>query len=290
MKKYYLLIPVLFIFLISCGQEEILSEYNFKQGVAELELRLLDNAPPDKIYQGSQFKLIIEADNQAAYDITQGRVWFSGIFENYFFIDPLERGLNEESLTGQLEGRSLTNPSGEKTFLEFEGQAAQLFENAEEFVGNFFLKADYHSTMDFVDTICINPNLYSVYDSGCTMQDRKSYSGQGAPIAVTSLEEIIVPNSHVEFRVSIKNRGRGEVKSIQLLRSSLGGQAITCAFQGAGENTLSLDLTEKKFDSKDVLLICQQPLTEQYSYTTAILLEFGYDYHVVQQHQLRLLR
>ena len=71
-------------------------------------------------------------------------------------------------------GRSLTNPAGEKTFLEFEGTAGKPLQNAEKYLGQFSLNVNYDSSIEFADTICINPNLYEVYDSGCKVEDKKS--------------------------------------------------------------------------------------------------------------------
>ncbi|MBU1632346.1 MAG: hypothetical protein KJ580_04000, partial [Nanoarchaeota archaeon] len=148
-------------------------QYNFKQGVAELKLSLLDNAPPEKIYPNSNFKIVVEVDNPSAYDITDGRINIVGIDEKYFQVYPFEQNINF------LEGRNLANPSGDKTFIEFDGTAGQLFQNAEEYTANFFLMAKYRSKVEFVDTVCISPNFYDVYDSGCKVEGKKSYSGQG---------------------------------------------------------------------------------------------------------------
>ena len=57
-------------------------------------------------------------------------------------------------------------------------------------------------------TVCINSNLYGVTDAGCKVDFKKSLSGQGSPVAVTHMEEVIHPGTipQVEFRFKIENR------------------------------------------------------------------------------------
>lgn len=280
------ILVVMMIFLVSCsgssGAKQI--QYNFKQGVAELNYKFFPNAPPEKIYPKSNFKMILELDNQEAYDITNGKVKIVGLDERFFRVDPLKKDFQT------LLGRSLTNPSGDKDFIEFDGEAFELFENSEEYSANYFLKISYNSKMEFTDSLCLNPKLYEIYDSGCKMEERKSYSGQGAPLVVSEIEPIIYPagaGAQLELRARLDNLGRGKINDIQFESAKLGNQKFdTCAFQDASKEDVAILYKDKQ----ETILICRVFLPDQKSYTTTLTMSFSYDYEVEEQHQLLMVK
>ena len=272
---------VLLVLGCGAGPGEKALEYNFKQGIAEVQLRTLENAPPEKIYPNTPFKIIVEMDNQAAYDATEGVVRIVGLDNAFFRVDRTEQSF------AQIVGRSALAPEGEKVYLEFDGAAGQLFQNSEEYVNTFFLKTKYNSRMEFTDTVCINTNLYAVYDSGCAIEPVKSYSGQGAPLAVSEVEEIITPGAAVEFRIHVANEGEGSMTMVHLGRTMLGGEELTCEFQDVGENKRTVLFTPEK---QEATLICRKFLRDQSSYTTTLLLTFSYDYEIKKEQRLRLVR
>ena len=281
---------LVFLFLItSCqsGDSQDTIQKNFKQGIMELQIKLLPNAPPPKVYQNTDFKLIVELDNQAAYEIDNGLLKITGVDNQYIelFPDPLV-GLEFEPLVG----KSLVSPAGEKTFLEFDGRARNLFLNSESRGEKFFVKASYATNMEFIDTVCLDPNIYSFYDSGCKVEDKKTYGGQGAPLAVVDMEEIMYPgpNAGVEFRFQLKNRGKGKVGNVTLTKALMGNEELECNFQGTGLDTKIKNFKEKK---QEAILICQsEELRSQGSYKTTVFLAFDYEYEIKVEKQINLVR
>lgn len=254
--------------------------YNFKQGVSEVTFKLMKNAPPDKIYPDSNFKIIVEIDNLAAYDVDSGQISVAGLDDKYFTVYP---GTQPFDL---LLGRSFVNPDGDKKVLEFDGYSGQLFQNAKEYVGPYFLQGSYHSTVEFSDTVCLNPNMYQVYDGGCLVEDRKTYKGQGAPLMVSEIEEIISPGQEAEFRIKIKNRGKGKITLVRLLDSSLGGKELNCEFPYSQDKK---EIVMKR-DEQEVLLICRSFLRSFNSYVTSLSLGFSYDYEFKQKQRLKMVK
>ncbi len=282
----FVLSLVLFITGCGGGTPQSVLDYNFKQGIAEVNLKFLDNAPPDKIYPLSKFKIILELDNQAAYDITNGKVSLVGIVSDYFIIDEPEKELDT------LQGRSMLNPSGDKVHVEFSGTSRQPFANAKEYKNNYFLLLRYSSKMNFGATICIHPGLYDMYDSGCKTEKSKSFSGQGAPLAITSLEQIIYPSgvgAEVEYRMLVKNRGKGKVTTVTFHEAKLGGEPMEeCAFRQEDGTTLNTaKFSEKK---QEAMLICKTFLKDQSSYLTTLSADFSYDYVLEEKHTLNLVK
>lgn len=276
------------LFLVSCGsnQGEKNIDYNFKQGIAELHLQFLDNAPPEKIYPSSQFKMILIIDNQEAYDVKNVLIRIIGLDQSYFSVSPLEQKVD------LLLGRSMLNPGGDKIILEpFEGDAQNLFLNAEEYIGNYFVKMNYESKIDFADTFCIDSRLYEAYDSGCKVMPQKSYNGQGAPLAINNVEEIIIPSpsGSVEFRFNLKNLGQGKVGKVNIKEAKLGGETIECNFKGLGFNQKNLDF--EKDQQQETIIICKKNLLEEVSsYMTTLNIELTYNYEIKEEHRLRMVK
>lgn len=282
MKKR-MFILVLMVTLIACtNAPEKTGQFNFKQGTAEVNMRLLDGNPPEKIYPNSPFSMVVELDNQAAYDLVDGKLSVVGLDHTFLEVTP------EEESVDTLFGKSLTAPSGEKKFIEFKGQAHGLFQNAEEYRGIYFLKLRYNTALDFVDTICVNPSPYTIYDAGCTVQSKKTYSGQGGPFAVTEVEEIMILPDEIELRLHLRNRGQGQASFIILESARLGDEDISnCQFQEGNENSRTLQLTAER---QEVTVVCRHSLKETKSYTTSLALRFQYGYEVKQEHFLRLVK
>jgi hypothetical protein len=275
---------IIFLLLIGCSKSVgRTGQVNFKQGISELSLSFLENAPPENIYPDSEFSIVVKLENQAAYGLTEGSLKMVGLDEKYFFVTPTEQSLRV------LEGRSLANPDGDKEFVEFSGRSGGLFQNAEKYTGNFFMKVDYNSEMEFSDTVCINANVYDVYDSGCKVEQFKSYSGQGAPLAITKMEEIVGygGSSPTEFRFTLKNRGNGKVGNVIVRSAFIGGKELPCQFKGVEGIGTSISFKE---DKQEATLVCKKLMSQQGSYETAMSLKFVYDYSIKQKHTLTLVR
>src|SRR3989338_1949227 len=89
-----LLLLMMVVLITGCGGGGSGTTTNFKQGIGELQFRMLPNAPPDKIYQGSGFKIIVEASNHAAYDLKGVEVSIVGLNEKYFALTNKEQFSN----------------------------------------------------------------------------------------------------------------------------------------------------------------------------------------------------
>jgi hypothetical protein len=266
------------------GSVDDATAHNFKQGVGNLAVRLLPNAPPDKIYPESKFKIVVEVDNQMAYDAHNGQVSIWGLEDNYFLLD------TEQMAFDTLVGKGLLTPLGDKSYLEFPAISGKIFQNAEEYINPFYLMTEFDSEIEFSDTLCINPDLYAVYNSGCKVDEQKSYPGQGGVLAITKLEEIIYPDDRggeVEFRLLLQNRGKGKIKGeVRLLSSELGGKNINCRFHsGVG---IEESVTFKE-DKQDAILTCKDFIKGSNSYTTTLYLKLAYHYEQEDLRQLRLI-
>ena len=270
---------VIFITACSGGSGPGVIDKNFKEGVEEIEIEFFENAPPRDVFQKSEFKIVPIIHNKMGYDAHDVTIKLVGLPEEFYL---LQRTYEDNIF---LEGRSLVNPEGDKYIGEFGAQSGTLFSSAKERGDNFFVKVSYSSELDFSDTLCINPSLYDVSDAGCKSEGRKSYSGQGAPLVVDKLDEIISPgvNPSIEVRLKLKNKGDGEVGSVTLKNSKLGGVEMVCRFENSG-----IEINKFKFDkdNEEAILICLLPIESTQSYTTTFVASFDYDYSIKEKKQI----
>jgi hypothetical protein len=287
--KIIILITLL-IFLVACtGTPEKTLQYNFKQGYGALAVITIVDSPPKIVYPNSEYKMIVKLENQGAYDLTNGEVKILGFDEKYILLEENEKeiiSLDDEPI---LSGRSSVNPDGASARLEFEFQTRDIFPGAESYTAYYFIKADYDYKTELIQTVCINPKTYEIYDSGCKVEPKISLGGQGSPLAVAILEEIISPGSipRVEFRFTLKNKGKGEVGQVRLNQARLSDKSLDCEFR----NNLNADKRTFDFrEDREAILICKRTLEDQKSYETPLFLDFSFDYSVKEKKKITLQR
>jgi len=283
-----IILLLLILFVTACKKTpEGTLQYNFKQGHGNLVISTFENAPPDIIYPNSDFMITVKLENQGAYDLTNGRIKILGFDDKYIYLFENEAdiiSLEEEPL---LLGKSSLNPLGETTFIEFEAHTKDLFPGAESHPAPYFIKADYDYQTELSQTICLNPKIYDAYDSGCKVEPKISLNGQGSPLAITELEEIIYPGPvpQVEFRLHLKNQGRGKVKEVRLNQAKLSDKPLNCEFKN------NPNINKKVFNFKEeqeATLICKMTLEEQKSYSTILYVDLHFTYSIKEKKTLTL--
>ncbi|MEK6900958.1 MAG: hypothetical protein AABX37_01305, partial [Nanoarchaeota archaeon] len=187
MKKHIILLCLVVLVTIGCQSSGTqVNTENYQQGTEEVQVRFMENLPPEEVYPNSRFVMVVEVLNEMGYDIRNGYVKIIGLNPKYVEVYPTAQPFP------LLRGKSFTTPEVEKVFLEFQGMSNELTKR-DEHEEKYVLKVGYTSSVTFADTVCINPNLYQIYDGGCVVEPSISYSGHGAPLAVVTIEEIITP-------------------------------------------------------------------------------------------------
>jgi len=281
-------IPLLLalLFLVACGQtSERGTDINYKQGLVDISITALGNKEE---YQEQRLELPIEVHNTLAYDIENVGVAIKG-FDNYY-VD-LYSAQQELSL---LEGKSIFNPEGLKEQFLFEGMVKKLLPGAEKEPEEYRIYVNYNSKVEFSPSICVSSQpsgqgyvgaAYDTYQGACTFQKEISYSGQGAPLGVTSLEIVSRQGRQIELRMAIENRGKGKVGRVTLASANLGGKPLTCEFRGDSvENSYLFEA-----EQKSTTLICAGYLSSDETYTTPLFVELLYDYEINQKEMLTIL-
>ena len=237
-KLAFVLFLILLISISGCkGKKDVRKALDeIRTGTEGIVMSFLANAPPSRIIveQGIDnppFDVILELKNKGAYPQPEnaitappGKVYLSGYDKNIISFD--KNSL--EDLSGKpLEGKSTINPIGGFDFLTFKGTVN--IENliVEKYEPTLQAIVCYQYWTIAGPSVCIDPDPYSTITEKkvCNVQSI-SLSSQGAPIAVTKIEEDALATK-TQFRITIKNVGSGEVfKDSSLEKCSPFGEKV----------------------------------------------------------------
>ncbi|MBW2977253.1 hypothetical protein KY331_00250 [Candidatus Woesearchaeota archaeon] len=229
----------------------------YRVGTKALEMSFVKNFPPDQVKEGREFQAIVEVKNQGAYDINDLKLSLKGIIKQFTEV------VGDSQITiASLPGKSLNYPEGSKEIISF------------KIKNNKRSTKDIHTELIKIDAcyryqtkanadICIDPTSYlTVQKEQLVCQQDQTISlsgGQGAPIAITKIEQTTTPVAieegryELELKFYISNLGRGivflnedcedggiiKIEDVTFHNYQLGSQ-IDCGFE-RGNNTLVLD-------------------------------------------------
>ncbi|HLC75024.1 MAG TPA: hypothetical protein VJH88_04170 [Candidatus Nanoarchaeia archaeon] len=274
MKSVALVMMVLL--LVSCTRSTANDpiDINFKSGTSGIELQLLANHPPRRIVEGSTFNIAVQVSNTGAYDMGVGEITVIGLDQVY---TPIER---QDAVIPPLKGRSESNNQGDFYVQEFSGGKTVVPPGAKEYRAKFLLVAAYEYMNVVGKDVCINPALIEIESeqASCQIQDRIRLSGQGAPVAVTQIEETVSPvgdDVKIDFILTIDNRGRGKVVSPILISDvRLGTKPLTCNKR---------EITMFELENKRNTVVCSRTEQRQSAYTSPLSATLQYMYKTTEE-------
>ncbi|MBI2652174.1 hypothetical protein HYX00_01805 [Candidatus Woesearchaeota archaeon] len=192
-----------------------------RTGSEGITMSFLPNAPPDKIYaeqtDKNEFDVVLELRNKGAYPQpgqgNVGRVYLSGYDSKIinFETQGSDDKLSADIYSKALEGKSTINPNGGLDLVTFKGKVSYSNLNVEKYEPILLATACYVYETIAGPPVCIDPNPYTTVKEKkvCEVQDI-SLSNQGAPIAVTAINEEAFATK-TQFKITIKNVGGGDV-------------------------------------------------------------------------------
>ena len=236
-KKIVLLL--LLIFCVGCdgfiggdGGIEVYDPYHGSEG---LVINFLENAPSEYIYSGENLQVGVLVKNDGAFDVED-----SVLKLTYTTGDIEIVGGDKQSI--KLEGKSTTRQFGAQDVVFWNAAAKEVKFDRSTKIG---VIAQYKYQTNAIEDICIDPDKYGekLGEKTCQTKDTISLSDQGAPVAVTKIETVIIPKSRtegdIEFTISVENLrdgfvydGPNTVKNGALntlnIVATLSGNQITC--------------------------------------------------------------
>lgn len=272
-----LILLILVFFVTGCGvtgPSAKISEEEVYTGQEGLYLEFRDNAPPEEVYDGENFPILIDFDNRGAFDIIDGSLILR-TYDNFVLESSPKK-------TFKLKGRSIERNVGDKEVIKFRAQA-QIFPDTEVMSKTITAIASYDYETNAMTNICIDTDPFNELEitgveKACSLGEVELTDGQGAPVAVTKIIPFMDEESNEikpRFKIFIENIGDGELASIDG-RPNI----VSIADAKIYDDSLACDEYEIDLNKKDnVICRFKNSISKsQNTYVSLISIKLRYNY------------
>ncbi|MBI1969351.1 hypothetical protein HYS48_01540, partial [Candidatus Woesearchaeota archaeon] len=210
-------VAFLLLFVISCGpvggpsiglgRDDTGRRPDYRTGTQGLVLQFLSGTPPPKLYEGDPLPIVVEVSNKGTFDVVDGRLYISGFDDRFIKLN------RDVAVLSELAGKSLFNPDGLfSEVFEFEDPSVTIPEHTDLFPQAIKATACYRYQTRTTAEVCIDPDPHSIrlVEKVCQVRPISYSGGQGAPIAITSVEEEIT-RDRLQFKILVQDGGGGTV-------------------------------------------------------------------------------
>lgn len=204
------------------------------QGTLGLEMRFAKNNPPRNVFftgSGTPFTAVIELRNRGATIIENGYLYLSGYDRNIIQQAILSPSGASYPLQFDIDPVTNFNPEGGFETVEFEHTIINWPPGTDSYRPVFRASACYKYETLANPLVCIDPHPFSslIEDKPCRVRNKYDFNGQGAPIAITRVEQEGT-DEVVHFRIQIQNMQiRGVVYDKDRYNPSFGAEG-SCPF------------------------------------------------------------
>lgn len=284
-SKTLIIIVSLLVLLVGCsgaqkGSDSPDSALSFQAtGTQGLEIEILKDQPPSRIYTSTPLSVVAQVTNKGVYDVSNANIYLSG------FDTRIISGIPSTPQRVSLEGKNAFNPDGDLEIVEWTSSNIVLPPGTQSYSPNLLVTACYQYETIANPIVCIDPNPFdTLQDKSCTSGNINTGGSQGAPIAVTSIEQETTPTD-IFFRIHLSNVGGGTVfeadkisscpsslqfsdlNKIELVEANVGGKSMDCK----PENPIRI------VDGKATIFCSVSQFTGS-AYETPMQLRFRYGY------------
>lgn len=203
-------------------------DVDFFIGLQGLTIGFLKNTPPQKIFEGDLFPVILNIKNNGAYSIKGNQAVISlGVEKDYTKKVTLLRGgrvspLLDNSAIFGLGGKSPINPIGDEETISYNVEAGKVDPQSESHSSAVIATLCYPYETTLASSVCIDTDISNLRPGKkvCQNKDLIFNNGQGAPVAITKIEVNMLPVQSAQspgdrikpqFLIYIENKGQGTV-------------------------------------------------------------------------------
>ncbi|MBL7056602.1 hypothetical protein ISS07_06840 [Candidatus Woesearchaeota archaeon] len=307
-----IILLLLLVLAYGCTNNSGSSKTDSIKGSEGLTIDFLKGNPQERYVVSDveePISIILELRNKGSYPdeedeniLGRGSVHISGFDTNIIQIDSLSERVDREFLTG----RSSLNPEGGFDDVEFKGTIYPEDLIVDRYEPTILATLCYPYKTKASPSVCIDPFPFDEsQDKVCRIGSTK-LSSQGAPIAITSIEQE-ASASKIQFKINIKNSGKGDVikfdaldkcdptqgelfartdfDKIILERASVGFSELRCGPFPDGNGIIRLNNGEG-------FILCsidkESYENEKSAYTTPLNLEIKYGYRITETKPIRI--
>ncbi len=311
-KRVLTLVLVLFIalLLVSCkpkvaGGETVRDTKALLQqartGTQGVEIELLQNYPPDLLYDLNELVAIVEVKNKGAKSLEPQDcfVQVTGYDTNIISGTFTQPRSCAEGL-GTLEGKSVYNTEGGVNQLEFQSQSVDLPDGVFEYSPNLNFLTCYAYETVANPMVCVDPLFYQITaeQKSCKVRNVGTGGGQGAPLGVTSVG-VDMLGSKAVFEINIQNHGTGRVVSRDVDIRSCGQSSLqysdmdkvyyTVEMSGGSLLNCKPDAFVRLNNNKGKI-ICTFNIFGQSAYETPLSIKLDYNYINSRSKQVKIIQ
>lgn len=242
---------ILLIFFVSACQSRsgagTIQQTPLHVGQEGISLSFLANLPPNKFYapeegEEVEFEVGIDIANKGAYAITSGYLAI-GLERDYVQFG--KWNLEDQSRFSQIDiagqrllfnllGKSPIDPLGERATVTASLTPLPLDRLTEQHMTTILVTACYPYATEASAQVCIDADVYNTkpIEKVCSPATVTLSGGQGAPVAVTQVEERILSSGGGEyirpqFIIHIKNVGRGTIVRQDKVETACSAESIS---------------------------------------------------------------
>lgn len=214
MKRAIIFLIILMLIFSGCTSIKRTEEpkKDYRTGKEGLTIEFPVDLPEQMYENDKDIKFIVEVKNEGAFpqadeDGFEGKLWVGGYDPDILPITPESEDLDET----ELSGKSHYNEQGGSTAVDFTAGVEPLPEGVSYFPQTILFTVTYAYKTIASPIVCIDPEPRSttIRDKVCSVRDI-TLSSQGAPIAVTKIEEDIA-SDRILFKIYLENVGDGLV-------------------------------------------------------------------------------
>ncbi|MBI2650368.1 hypothetical protein HYX04_03565 [Candidatus Woesearchaeota archaeon] len=237
MKKLILIIFfILFTAACTGTSTKKSQDIDVRVGFDGLKTEFLKNTPPQKIFEGDKFPVVIRIKNAGAADIKKENAAFISLgFEKDYTknielltsenVKSLLEAKTQNTATFSLEGKSVINQKGGEEVVSYNLVAGKVDPQSEFHSSAVIATLCYPYETILDTTVCMDtdPNNLRPGKKVCRLQDLAFANGQGAPAAISKIEVQMLPSQESQqsssgsgkiipqFLIYIENKGSGIV-------------------------------------------------------------------------------
>lgn len=213
MKKIiFLAILTAIMMLSSCANNTSESPNQIHIGSQGIEMKFMTGNPPSSIYKGEPLNIILEINNKGAYPNPEENV--GQLFDGKVYLHGYDTTLIDsffpKQMPSDLYGKDEFNSDGGYTTMTFLSQSVNLPDGADSLPTEIQASVCYRYQTIATPTVCIDPDPYTnkIKNKPCNINQVSMTSTQGAPVAVTKIEEDVLQNK-IKFKITVSNVGGG---------------------------------------------------------------------------------
>ncbi|MBW2973311.1 hypothetical protein KY346_02880 [Candidatus Woesearchaeota archaeon] len=213
MKKIIFSMMIILAILASCTymqtKKEEIKVPEIHKGTQGVVMEFLPELPPSEVYEGRYFEIMPKIYNKGAADIQNGMISIGYEEQQIYFT-------SESNDKFDLAGKSVFYPEGTETTKSFRAQARMLPPQFEHFETAIVASACYPYKTEATALVCIDTDITNIVRTKpCKTQKITFSGGQGAPVAVTSVEPKMLVHEdperiQPEFIIKLENLGKGQ--------------------------------------------------------------------------------